>query len=149
MHIAQFWNIIALPGIMPTRSKKSFTSAFPLFNISLPKLAFTVIFSALLTISLFVVENKNQLASTPLAAAVMAKPITITFKITPPNGQIVERTVNGFEHDTVATVLKNNFPEVTMNPTWEYSVNGVQASISPDRFALKGGDVVECKFSTN
>ncbi len=115
------------------------SSRQPIFQFSLAKLSLAVIAAALLTISLFFMENKKRLSQ-----SVFPPPISVTF-IFAHSPKPVVKTVTLPQYISLESALTNYFPEIVLSPANKYTVNQQPLNITPDRFSLKSSDVIEVK----
>ena len=124
---------------MPARRSRSIAPYLPLFNISLPKLALAVILSALITMTLFIMENRRQLAQTPLASAVLTPSATISV-IIPPN-PVKKLLIRKYQ--TVEEIFAEQLTASQSAAKWSYKVNGQTPPVDASRFALHDADTLE------
>lgn len=125
---------------MPAPHRRSIITYLPLLNVSLPKLALAVIFGALLTMSLFIVENRRLIATSRLASFMTTRGVNIEYS----SDKTPRKLLTVMKGTTVLEVIEMVSSQSDFKSPWSCKVNNLQLTISLDRYAVKDMDIITC-----
>lgn len=126
---------------MPAPHRRSIITYLPLLNVSLPKLAIAVIFGALLTMSLFIVENRRLIATSRLASFMTTRGMTVEYS----SDKTPRKIMTVMKGTTVLELIGMIETASNTKSNWSCKVNNTQVAVALDRYVIKDMDIATCK----